>query len=53
MPDNYFLLLHSQGDSWYLLQVVDEVDRVPGAEKVREGFALAVADLEGNKAVGF
>jgi hypothetical protein len=42
-----------EGYAWNLLQVVDEVYIVPIAEEGSESFALAVADLEGDEAVGF
>ncbi len=46
------LLSSGEGYAWYLLQVIDEVELVPAEEEGGEGFALAVADLEGDEAVG-
>ena len=42
-----------EGDAGDLLEVVDEADVVPVGEEGGDGVALAVADFEGEQAVGF
>ena len=42
-----------EGDAGDLLQVVDEAYVAPLGQESGEGFALAVADLKGEEAVGF
>ena len=45
--------LSGEGDAGDVLEVVDEGDVVPVDEQSCEGLPLAVADFEGEEAVGF
>ena len=44
--------LAGEGDAWDMLQIVEEAELVPVGQQRRNGFALVVANLESEQAVG-